>query len=219
MLFCDGGTTYSKIYNSDTDTLTIIPTKDLLKEKDFSVDYGTGHLMKTRAESYINELVALAEGGRGSIKDEDYVILDIGSRDTKYVRVQQGEVTSLDWNTSCGGNLGFTVELLGNYYNIDFKELAPVPQGVAVACGLLGIEKIFDEINSGLNAEESVAKFIRGIALNTFNFCQKPKKIYLSGGFSENHCFVNSLRDLTEVEVLGRNVLIKGLISIAKKGA
>ena len=119
----------------------------------------------------------------------------------------------MDWNTSCGGNLGFTLELLGNYYNIDYDALHPTEEMVPVACGLLGIEKIFDEINKGLSPQLGVAKFINGMAYNTYNFCQKPQKIYLSGGLTQNKCFVNSLAGIV-VHLLGRDVLIKGLLRL-----
>ena len=33
MLICDGGTTYSKIYNVHTGDLEILPTKDLILKK------------------------------------------------------------------------------------------------------------------------------------------------------------------------------------------
>ena len=214
MLICDGGTTYSKIYNVHTGDLEILPTKDLILKKDRWFQLATGHSTKHHCDKYINELVALAEGALTLVDEEDFVVLDIGSRDTKFVQIKKGQVNNLDWNTSCGGNLGFTLELLGNYYNIDYDTLNPTEEMVPVACGLLGIEKIFDEINKGLSPQLGVAKFINGMAYNTYNFCQKPHKIYLSGGLTQNICFVNSLAKYCEVHLLGRDVLIKGLLRL-----
>ena len=215
-MICDGGTTYSKIYDANTKELRIIPTKNLPLEEKLWFQIATGHAVKNRCNTYINELVALAEGAKAMVNDETFVALDVGSRDTKFVNIDKGKVNNLDWNTSCGGNLGFTLELLGNYYEIDYNKLKVADQMVPVACGLLGIEKIFDEINKGLNPKMGVAMFIKGMAYNTYNFCQKPNKIYLSGGLTQNKCFVDSLREYCEVNLLGRDVLIKGLLEIAK---
>ena len=40
MLICDGGTTYSKIYNVHTGDLEILPTKDLILKRPL---VSTGH--------------------------------------------------------------------------------------------------------------------------------------------------------------------------------
>ena len=50
------------------------------------------------------------------------------------------------------------------------------------------MEKIMDSISSGIKPSEAVSKFVHGIAFNTWNFCKKPEKIYLSGGFCKNKC-------------------------------
>ena len=217
MIFCDGGTAYSKIYNSITKEFTIIPTKDLIKNKNRHFDFATGHSSKNVCSSYVNELISLAEGSLELIPDRDFTVLDIGSRDMKCVTFKNRKLHFMDWNNTCGGNMGFTVEILGNYYNINYEYLLPANKSIPVACGLLGIEKVFDEINKGLQAEASVAKFIKGLAKISFSFAQKPCHLYLSGGFINNRCFVDTLREYTNVNLLGRDVLINGLIRIARQ--
>ena len=69
-----------------------------------------------------------------------------------------------------------------------------------------------DDIAKGSNAETAISKFIHGIAFNAWNFAKKPSKIYLSGGFCENQCFVDSLKRYCDVEPLGRFLLCEGLI-------
>ncbi len=175
IICCDGGSSYCKIYENDE--YRIIPTKKLVSEDNHYFDYATGYAVKKRSKKYINQLIALAEGGLALIKESDFTILDIGGRDTKYITFKDRELSNLNWNISCGGNMGFTVEILGNYYNIDYKELTPLNETIPVACGLLGIEKVFDEINNGNKPEVGVAKFLNGMALNAWHFAGKPKKI------------------------------------------
>jgi hypothetical protein len=68
-----------------------------------------------------------------------------------------------------------------------------------------------DDIAKGQEANVAISKFVHGIAFNAWNFAKKPKKIYLSGGFCENKCFVDSLSKYCEVVPLGRFLLCEGL--------
>ena len=212
MILCDGGTSYSKVYDTKSQKLSIIPTKILVKDKNRSFDMGTGHSCKSHSKIYINELIALAQGALQIIPHQNFTILDIGSRDIKFVTFEDRKPLNMDWNSSCGGNMGFTVEVLGNYYDISFDSLKPAQKPIPVACGLLGIEKVFDQINQGSSPESSVAKFLFGMAKMSFTFSQKPKLLFLSGGFTSNLCFVQTLQKFCEVHLLGRDVLIHGLI-------
>lgn len=216
MILCDGGTSYSKVYDTYTQKLSIIPTKKIIKDKARLYDYATGHSTKRVCLQYVNELIALSEGGLELVPDQEFTILDIGSRDMKYVTFKDRELYNMDWNNSCGGNIGFTVEVLGKYYDIDYDSLNPANQSIPVACGLLGIEKVFDEINKGLDPEIGISKFIKGIAKNSYIFAKKPAHLYLSGGFSLNQCFVETLKQYCRVDLLGRDVLIRGLIRLTK---
>ena len=94
----------------------------------------------------------------------------------------------------------------------DLNELKFNNEKFNVTCGIFGLEKIMDDISKGTNASVSVSKFIHGIAYNTWTFAQKPKKLYLSGGFCENKCFTDSLKHYCDVELLGRFLLCEGLI-------
>ncbi|MFZ5944615.1 MAG: ATPase [Bacillota bacterium] len=215
MIYCDGGSTYTKLLDHNG-KIKIIATKELIKDRNRWFDIATGHSMKNYCGTYVNELVALAHGSLALVPDNNFTVVDIGSRDTKYIIVKDRQVSSLDWNTSCGGNLGFTLELLGQFYHLSYDYLLPNQEKVPVACGLLGIEKIFDEINRGLTPEDGVAKFIHGMALNIYQFCQSPSTLYLSGGLAENKCFVKTLEKYCTINTLGRDVLLKGLVEIAK---
>lgn len=225
----DAGTTWSKILekkNSDlmhyyanylvhTDenyNYYIIPSS-LLKEIDFKFDKATGHMslkMLNDKKNYENEVIALIQGFRKQIED-DSIILDMGSRDSKWAQFKDGKFKDLDWNSNCSSSTGATIEMLLKFYNIDIKKLKVNTEKYVITCGIFGLEKIMDDIAKGSNPEEAVSKFIHGIAFNAWNFAKKPKRIYLSGGFCENQCFVDSLQKYCEVIPLGRFLLCKGL--------
>ena len=215
MLLCDGGSSYSKIYDVEKDTYEIIPTKELAVNNTYWFNYATGYVIKNKCDRSINQLIAIAEGALKIIDKKNFTVLDIGGRDTKFVTFKNGELQNLNWNTSCGGNVGFTVEILGNYYDIDFDKLEPVEEFVPISCGLLGVEKEFDEINKGFNPGVGIAKFIHGMARNVWHFAGKPEKIYLSGGFCMNKCFVKTLEKYCKLETIGRFVPLIGLKKIA----
>lgn len=228
--YLDAGTTYSKIIQfgreSANGALTpflveekndnkyyILPSK-LLKTLDIEFEKICGHmgLVKCPESRCENEIIALANGCKNKV-GENATILDLGSRDAKWIRFKDSKFKDMDWNTSCASSTGATVEMLLKFYDINLKDLSFNPNKFPVTCGIFGLEKIMDDISKGVEPAEAVSKFIHGIAYNAWSFAKKPEKIYLSGGFCYNDCFVNSLKNYCEVELLGRFVPCEGLIN------
>jgi activator of 2-hydroxyglutaryl-CoA dehydratase len=209
MLLADFGTTYTKLLTIDgqKNEPQVIPTREL--QPTFKADLATGHNAKRRSKESVNELIALAKGGRCLMTEPDGVLLDCGSRDIKFIRYQDGEVADMGWNVECGASMGFTIELLKSYYTIDYSTV-PVPKtGFSVTCGVLGMSSIFDAVVTGTSETEAVAKFVRGIARNAFRFAGSPDRLYLSGGLCDNLLFIGCFP--CEVIPLGRFVLLEGL--------
>jgi activator of 2-hydroxyglutaryl-CoA dehydratase len=98
------------------------------------------------------------------------------------------------------------------FYKINTKELKLNKEKYVITCGIFGLERIMDDIAKGEKSEEAISKFIHGIAHNAWVFAKKPQKLYLSGGFCENKCFVDSLNQYCETIPLGRFLLCEGLI-------
>jgi activator of 2-hydroxyglutaryl-CoA dehydratase len=210
MLLADFGTSYCKILDTTSGLPPrIIATRDL--ERSFRADLATGHNAARRSRKSINELTALAKGGRRLLNLEDFVLLDCGSRDIKFIRFQEGKVADMGWNAECGASMGFTIELLAAYYRLDYAAI-PVPDtGFSITCGVLGMSHIFDSVVKGASETEAVAKFVRGIALNAHRFANEPEELYLSGGLCDNPLFVASFP--CQVTPLGRFVLLEGLLA------
>ncbi len=209
MLLADMGTQYTKIFDSDKGEYRII--KSLEWQDGLKADIACGHNCKNKANREINELVALAKGAQALIEDESFVLVDVGGRDIKSVTFKDGEYAGCDWNYMCGAMAGFTVELLGNYFSIDYNGLTVAQEHIPVMCGVLGMGTLFDKIADGLSPEKATAMFIKGIAKSVHNFAGRGEKIYLSGGLCENKLFVNSFP--CQVALLGRYVQIEGLKS------
>ena len=215
MILGDFGTSYCKFLELDRTTgqPTIVPSRDL--PAGLKVDLATGHNGKRFADRYVNELIALARGGEKLIDEQSYVLLDCGSRDIKYVTIRNGALGDMGWNAECGASMGFTIELLENYYQLDYNSMAVPPTTFNVTCGVLGMSHIFDAVISGVPVDEAVARFVKGIAINAFRFAGSPKKLYLSGGLCENDLFMGCLP--CEVVPLGRFVLLEGLKVVAER--
>jgi len=208
MLLADFGTSYCKILDTDSDRAPrIVATREL--DRAFRADLATGHNAARRSVRSINELTALARGGRRLVDRSDFVLLDCGSRDIKFVRFRDGEVVDMGWNAECGASMGFTIELLSTYYRLDYAAIPAPATGFSVTCGVLGMSHIFDAVVSGASEAEAVARFVRGIALNAHRFAHEPEDLYLSGGLCANPLFVASLP--CRVHPLGRFVLLEGL--------
>lgn len=213
MRIADCGSTWSKILDLESEELKIIATGDLPCRNKIVFDVATGHSARGRCGVFRNELISLAEGGLAKIEEEDFSLVDIGSRDIKYVRFRGRKVQKLDWNLSCGSTTGATIELLGNYYGIDFDNIEPSDKWVNVACGVFGMERVLESVSMGTPPGESVAMFIHGLIRNVYNFVGRPSHIYLSGGFCENACFMKTMKKYCSVTPMGRTVPLEGIKS------
>lgn len=208
MLLADFGTTYCKILDTEQEAAPrILPSREL--PPDFRADLATGHNARLRSKQALNELIALARGGRRLLQEESFVLLDCGSRDLKFVRFDKGQVADMGWNTECGASMGFTIELLAAYYRLDYATMRVPQSSFSVTCGVLGMSQIFDAVIAGASEEEAVACFVRGIARNAWRFAGSPDRLYLSGGLCDNPLFLTCLP--CEVQPLGRFVLLEGL--------
>ena len=223
MIYLDAGTTYSKII-TDQELFTeeflikyesnkfyyILPSA-IIKSQKITPDRSCGHM----ANASENEIIALAQGAKKLTEianASEATVLDLGSRDAKWIKFRKGKFHDMDWNTSCASSTGATVEMLLKFYNLKPEDLEFNSEKFAVTCGIFGMEKIMDSISSGAKPSEAVSKFVHCIAFNAWNFCKNPEKIYLSCGFCENKCLVDSLKHYCDVEILGRFVLCEGLI-------
>ncbi len=215
MILADFGTSYSKLLDlaAADPGPEVRPSKSI--NRDTRVAVATGHNGKRFTGCYINELIALARGGETLINEPDYVLLDCGSRDIKFIRYRNGKLADMGWNSECGASMGFTIELLGRYYDLDYQELAVPKHPFSVTCGVLGMSRIFDAVVSGDSEEVAVARFVKGIAVNAHRFAGSPDKVYLSGGLCGNPLFVNSFP--CRVVPLGRFVLLEGLKKTARR--
>jgi len=209
MLLADFGTSYCKLQDTESQGNPRLIATNTIDRKTMKVDIATGHNGKRYAAQYVNELTALARGGLSLIGKKAFTLLDCGSRDIKYVTYSDGKIKDMGWNAECGASMGFTIELLEKYYDLDFSAMAIPRSSFSITCGVLGMSHIFDAVVNGESEAEAVAKFVKGIALNAYDFAKRPERIYLSGGLCDNPLFVGSFP--CPVISLGRFVLIEGL--------
>jgi len=209
MLLADFGTSYCKLQDTESQGNPRLIATNTIDRKTMKVDIATGHNGKRYAAQYVNELTALARGGLSLIGKKAFTLLDCGSRDIKYVTYSDGKIKDMGWNAECGASMGFTIELLEKYYDLDFSAMAIPRSSFSITCGVLGMSHIFDAVVNGESEAEAVAKFVKGIALNAYDFAKRPERIYLSGGLCDNPLFVGSFP--CPVISLGRFVLLEGL--------
>jgi activator of 2-hydroxyglutaryl-CoA dehydratase len=216
-LIADFGTSWTKLLDVRSGERRIIPS---IEARELAVDASTGRNSGVHTGVHINELVALARGaasmpgephGCSSGECGPLVVLDIGARDMKYVRLNNGRLESMDWNNTCGALTGFTLELLGRYFQLDFASIEPATKGFPLTCGVLGMERVFDIIASGERPGVAIASFARGLAAHAHDFAGRPGTVRLSGGMCDNPLFIRSFPDGVRVVPLGRFVLAEGV--------
>jgi len=216
MLLGDVGTSYTKILDIQKKDYRIINTLDLLKSE-IRFDVACGHNARLKTDRVVNELVALEKGSRRLIGNENFLVVDVGSKDIKYVKMKDGKYDEMDWNALCGATLGFSIELLENHFNVKTSELEKASESLGVTCGVLGMAKIFDKISEGCEISDVLASFIKGIADNVYKFIDEPDFFYLSGGLCNNSLFIKSFD--CKVKPLGRFVPLEGLREFESGGA
>lgn len=209
-LLGDFGTTWTKLLDTDTGERRVLPTS---QAHGITADIATGHNAHRRAPRHVNELIALAQGGERLIHKPEFLLLDVGSREVKYVHMRGSELVAMDWTATCGSLTGFTLELLGRYYQLDYDAIPPSDKSVPVTCGVLGMEQLFELVAQGVSESEAVARFARGIAMNSYRFIGEPDRCYLSGGMCDNPLFLRSFPAGVDVRPLGRFVLVEGLLA------
>jgi len=207
----DFGTSYTKLYSNGQ--RRIVPTVEL--GTDFAADAGCGHQARGRARRIENELVALATGARAMVDRDEFVCVDVGSRDIKKVTFEKGHYAGCDWNYVCGALAGFTMELLSQHYRLTYQEIQPSEEGLPVKCAILGISSLFDLVAQGENLQRAVARLVKGVAMNVYHFAGKPQTLFLAGGMCENELFVRSIPAV--VVKLGRFVSVEGLKHLVEK--
>ena len=193
--------------NYDGKNYYILPS-NIIKSQNIIPTRACGHI----ASADENEIIALANGAKKYGVESNATVLDLGSRDAKWIQFKDGKFHDMDWNTSCASSTGATVEMLLKFYEVNPEELSFNEEKFVITCGIFGMEKIMDAVSNGIKPSDAISKFVHGVAYNTWNFAHKPKKIYLSGGFCENKCFTESLSKYCEVIPLGRFVLCEGLM-------
>jgi len=219
MIYIDAGTTYSKVISSENlfdnnffvkkegeNNYYILPSS-MIKEMKLNFNGACGHMAKAST----NEIIALANGSKKKIDDKNALIMDLGSRDVKWISFKDNKFHDMDWNTACASSTGATIEMILKFYNLKVNDLSFEQEKYNVTCGIFGIEKIMDEVSNGITPKVAISKFVHGIAFNSWNFAKRPNKIYLSGGFCENKCFMDSLANYCEIIPLGRFTLCEGL--------
>jgi activator of 2-hydroxyglutaryl-CoA dehydratase len=207
-ILADFGTSWTKILDTDSGRKEIARTKDLI---DFSAELATGHNTRRRAVRSVNELIALGDGALQLVEDKEFTVLDVGSRDVKYVSFAGGRISEMNWSAKCGAMTGFTLELILDYFGVDPATVETGDSVMGITCGVLGMEQLFEQIAGGGAPERAVANFTRGLAVNAYRFIGQPKRFYLSGGMCDNSLFIRSFPEGVEVLPLGRFVLVEGL--------
>ena len=101
--YLDAGTTYSKIIKVENGKkeYQILPSSKV-KELNLTFKKACGH-MGLKHENCENEIVALARGCKNKI-DPNSTILDVGSRDAKWVKFKNSKSLTFSKVFSCFGN-------------------------------------------------------------------------------------------------------------------
>ena len=97
MIFGDAGSSWCKLYTLGDREVSIVPVQEMVKS-DRRFDWGTGHTARKRSTFFENDLIALTKGALALVDEDDFTMLDLGSRDAKLVAFKGRRPTKLDWS-------------------------------------------------------------------------------------------------------------------------
>ncbi|MDD5308079.1 MAG: ATPase [Deltaproteobacteria bacterium] len=214
MIFCDAGSSWCKVWETGEEAVRIVPTREMAAGSS-RLDWGTGHTARGRSAHFENDLISLSRGALALVRDDDFTVLDLGSRDAKLVSFAGRRPVRLDWSVGCAAATGATLEMIGHFYRVDFASLAVGDEWTPVTCGTYALERIMDAFAAGERAEQAVARFVHGLARNAFDFAGRPATLHLSGGFTSNPAFLTALGRYCRVVPMGRTVPLVGLWAFA----
>jgi hypothetical protein len=215
MFFGDAGSSWCKIFELGDAQVRIEPTQ-AMATSDVRFEWGTGHTARNRSDNFENDLIALTRGSLSLVDEDDFTMLDLGSRDAKLVTFRGRRPVKLDWSVGCAAATGATWEMIGRFDNVDFDAIEIDEAWTPVTCGTYALERIMDAVSRGDMVDKAMARFVHGLARNAFGFTGKPKRLYVSGGFTLNSAFLTALSRYTEVMPMGRTVPLVGLFEFAK---
>lgn len=214
MILGDAGSSWCKVFAAGDEAVKVVPTRALVRG-DATFDWGTGHTARRRSANFESDLIALSRGALELVDEDDFTVLDLGSRDAKLVAFTGRRPTKLDWSVGCAAATGATLEMLGRFYELDLDAIPAVDEHTPVTCGTYAVERIMDALTDGEPAEQAVGRFVHGLARNAHTFAGRPGRMYLSGGFTLNRPFLTNLSRYAEVIPLGRTAPLCGLWAFA----
>ena len=214
MIFADAGSSFCKTYSPGDRAVKIVSTRKMARNN-VRFDWGTGHTSRRMSDHFENDLISLSKGALALVDDADFTMLDLGSRDSKVVSFIDRKPVQLDWSVGCAAATGATVEMIGKFYEVDFNAIEIDSKWTSVTCGTYAVERIMDAVSKGVHENVAIGRFLHGFARNCYDFSKKPKKIYLSGGFTLHKSFLKALNLYTEVIPMGRTVPLAGLWAFA----
>ena len=210
----DAGSSWCKVFDAGAGAVRLVPSRDV-KRLGLEFDFGTGHTARSRSRRFENDLISLSRGALELVAEDDFTVLDLGSRDAKLVGFVGRRPTRLDWSVGCAAATGATLEMLGKFYAVDFGAVEVGDAYSQVTCGTYAVERSMDAVAAGENAEEAIGRFVHGLARSSFDFAGRPARLFLSGGFTLCAPFLAALARYTEVVPLGRTAPLAGLWAFA----
>ena len=97
MKFADAGSSFCKTFSPGDGAVTIVPSRTMARSEE-RFDWGTGHTARRLSDHYENDLISLSKGSLALVDEDDFTVLDLGSRDAKLVSFAGRRPVKLDWS-------------------------------------------------------------------------------------------------------------------------
>ncbi|MEF3254827.1 MAG: acyl-CoA dehydratase activase [Deferribacterales bacterium] len=138
----------------------------------------------------ISEIKAHYRGALEQLKEEDFVLIDIGGQDSKIIMVHRGYIEDFIMNDKCAASSGRFLEVAANILHMKLEELGSYyknPAKLSSTCSVFAESEIIGKIAEGYPFEEIAAGVNESIAKRIVSYAKRytKHKIIAAGGVSK----------------------------------
>ncbi|BEP28874.1 acyl-CoA dehydratase activase [Helicovermis profundi] len=156
----------------------------------------------------INEIKAHAYGAMHQLKEDDFILLDVGGQDVKAIKIEKGIVTDLDLNDKCAASCGRYLENMANVLEVTLETMSSHtenPINLNSTCAVFSESELIGKIAEGVSVERLCAGVNYSMYKRLRPLLSKflGKKLVVSGGVAKNNAIRDFLKqDYNEVITL-----------------
>jgi predicted CoA-substrate-specific enzyme activase len=178
--------------------------------KSFCTATGYGRMSVPYAKKAVTEITCHARGAVWLFHSTNITVIDIGSHDTKIVRVENGKIKDFMMNDKCAAGTGRFLEIMAGIMGIRPDEICQLARNgggtsISSTCAVFAETEVLRMIRSGELKENVAYAIVDSISNKITSQCSRiivpNDKVCLTGGLCECDYLTELLSERLECEI------------------